>query len=131
MAENEKVIPGKTPDPKAVKSPVIQSQKPKFDWSSLNTLSVVSLASAISGVGSLVAVITGHISLAQLKTSGENGRKLALVGVVLGYVQLASILLFSVLALVAQVAILSNLGNDPQMWFQFEDMRNGMRFNWD
>lgn len=71
--------------------------KPKFDWSSLNTLAVVSLASAVSGIGALIAIITGHISMAQIKTTGENGRTMALVGTVIGYLSIFGWLLFAVI----------------------------------
>ncbi len=60
--------------------------KARFDFNSLNTLSVVSLATAVTGFGALAAVITGHISLSQLKSSKENGRPLALAGLIVGYV---------------------------------------------
>lgn len=61
-------------------------QKDKYDFTKLNTLSVVSLATALTGFGVVAAIITGHISLAQIKRTGQNGRALALSGVVLGYV---------------------------------------------
>jgi hypothetical protein len=61
-------------------------QKDKYDFTKLNTLSVVSLASALTGFGVVAAIITGHISLAQIKKTGQNGRVLALSGVILGYV---------------------------------------------
>ncbi len=60
--------------------------KSKFDFSKLNSLAVVSLASAVSGVGALMAVITGHIALAQIKATGQSGRALAIVGLVFGYI---------------------------------------------
>lgn len=64
-------------------------QKGKYDFTKLNTLAVVSLASAISGIGAIAALITGHISLAQIKRSGQDGRPLAIVGLVLGYATIA------------------------------------------
>ena len=73
-------------------------QKARFDWRSLNTLSVVSLASALTGIGALMAIITGHISLAQIKRSQENGRVLAIVGVVLGYLNILTWIIFTTLA---------------------------------
>ena len=73
-------------------------QKTRFDWRSLNTLSVVSLASALTGIGALMAILTGHISLAQIKRSQENGRVLAIVGVVLGYLNILSWIIFTTLA---------------------------------
>ncbi len=69
----------------------------KFDFNELNTLAVVSLASALSLFGAPAAVITGHVALQQLKTSDQKGRWMALVGVVLGYVGIASAILFAVL----------------------------------
>ena len=60
--------------------------KTHFDFSKLNTLAVVSIATAATGFGAVAAVITGHISLAQLKKTNESGRGLALTGMILGYV---------------------------------------------
>ena len=91
MAENKETGEELTKKPEAV-------QKTKFDFRSLNTLSVVSLASALTGIASLMAIITGHISLAQIKRSGENGRVLAIVGVVLGYLNILSWIIFASLA---------------------------------
>ncbi len=59
--------------------------KKHFDFTSLNTLSVVSLATAVTGFGALASIITGHISLAQLKHSGQSGRALAIAGLAVGY----------------------------------------------
>jgi len=59
--------------------------KAKYDFTNLNTLAVVSLASAVTGFGAAAAVITGHISLAQIKRSNEAGRGLAIAGVAAGY----------------------------------------------
>ena len=64
-----------------------------------NTLAVVSLISSIVGlfiipfIGSIVGVITGHMSLGQIKRTGEGGRGLALAGTITGYVGLALALL--------------------------------------
>lgn len=56
-----------------------------------NVLAIVSLVSAF--FFSLVAVITGHIALSQIKRTGEQGRGLAIAGLVLGYLGiLASII---------------------------------------
>ncbi len=51
-----------------------------------NTLAIVSLVLAF--FVSLGAVICGHIALGQIKKSGENGRGLAIAGLVLGYLGL-------------------------------------------
>lgn len=69
----------------------------KFDYTKLNTLAVVSLASAVSWVGSVAGVITGHIALAQIKRSGEKGRGLAIAGLIVGYLYIAGAILWTVL----------------------------------
>ncbi len=67
-----------------------------------DTLSIVSLVSGILGLtflpflGSIVAVITGHMSLNRLKTSGEQGRGLALGGTITGWVGLGLCMLLAV-----------------------------------
>ncbi|WP_460773987.1 DUF4190 domain-containing protein [Microbacterium sp. GXF7504] len=68
-----------------------------------NTLAIVSLIASLAGVivvafvGQIVGIITGHMALSQIKQRGENGRGLALAGVIIGYVSLA---LYIVLAIV-------------------------------
>ena len=91
MAENKET--GEGPSNK-----VEEVQKTKFDFRSLNTLAVVSLASALTGIGALMAIITGHISLSQIKRSGENGKVLAVVGLVLGYLNILMWIIFITLS---------------------------------
>lgn len=59
--------------------------KRHFDYTSLNTLAVVSLATAVTGFGAIAGIITGHFALAQLKHSGQSGRGLAIAGLAIGY----------------------------------------------
>lgn len=76
-----------------------------------NTLAIVSLVASIAGIvlwgiGSLVGVICGHISLSQIKKTGEQGRGMALAGVIVGYIGLALailgfIIFFIVLGVIA------------------------------
>lgn len=80
----------------AAAAPKAAATKPKFDFTKLNTLAVVSLASAVTGFGAVAAVVTGHISLAQIKRSGQAGRGLAVTGVVLGYAVVALWILSSI-----------------------------------
>jgi len=68
----------------------------KYDYSKLNTLAVVSLATGLTLFGAPAALITGHLALAQLKQSGENGRWMAITGVVLGYVALGITLIAAI-----------------------------------
>lgn len=73
-----------------------------------NTLAIVSLISAIVGfvlipfVPSIVAVITGHMSLGQIKRTGEQGRGLGLAGTIIGWVGVG----LWVLAIIALLAFL-------------------------
>lgn len=58
-----------------------------------NVLAVITLVLALVGV-SIGAVITGHISLSQLGKTGEQGRGIALAGLIIGYVGCAFWVLF-------------------------------------
>ena len=51
-------------------------------------------------VGSILAVIFGHIALSQVRRTGQGGRGLAIAGLVLGYVGLALLLLVIFLVIV-------------------------------
>ncbi len=60
-----------------------------------NNLAIASFVLGLSGVilswfimliPSLLAIVFGHVSLRQMRVSGENGRNLALTGLILGYV---------------------------------------------
>jgi hypothetical protein len=79
--------------PKKSEKPAV---KAKYDFTNLNTLAVVSLASAVTGFGAAAAVITGHVSLAQIKKSGQSGRGLAIAGVAAGYAVIALWILSSI-----------------------------------
>lgn len=67
-----------------------------------NTLAIVALVLAF--FVSLGAVICGHIALAQIKRTGEQGRGLAIAALVLGYIGIA----FGLLALVVYVGIVAS-----------------------
>ena len=69
-------------------------QEPRY-----NVLAIVSLVSAF--FVSLVAVITGHMALGQIKRTGEKGRGLALAGLIVGYVGIVS----GIIAIVALVVM--------------------------
>lgn len=72
-----------------------------------NTLSIVSLIFGILGwsflplVGSLVAIVTGHIARGEIRRAAARpqGDGLAVAGLVLGYVAIVSALLFIMVAL--------------------------------
>jgi len=69
--------------------PVAAEENSKFNFNSLNTLAVVSLATALTSIGAVAAVVTGHIALAQLKTEPKSGRALAIAGLIVGYATIA------------------------------------------
>ncbi len=68
---------------------VAATENTRFNFNSLNTLAVVSLATALTSIGAVAAVITGHIALAQLKTEPKSGRALAIAGLIVGYATIA------------------------------------------
>jgi hypothetical protein len=58
-----------------------------------NVLAIVSLISSLvaalaCGIGSVVAIVCGHVALNQIQRSGEAGRGMAIAGLVLGYLGL-------------------------------------------
>jgi hypothetical protein len=79
-----------------------------------NVLAIVSLVTGIAGLtfvpflGSIAAVVTGHISLHQLKTKQENGRGMAIAGLITGYVGVAFTVLASILLIAFLVMVLQS-----------------------
>lgn len=76
-----------------------------------NVLSIISLVAAIAGflwilpfIGPIAAVVTGHISLGQIKRTGEKGRGMALAGTIVGWVGIGVIVLF-VIGLLVSIGI--------------------------
>lgn len=64
-----------------------------------NVLSIVSLATSILGFA-IVPIILGHISLSQIKRTREQGRVMAIIGLVIGYFTLAVYLVIAVVAVI-------------------------------
>ncbi|MFD1937736.1 MULTISPECIES: DUF4190 domain-containing protein [Nonomuraea] len=67
-----------------------------------NGMAIAALISGIvglvtCGVASIVGAILGHISLGQIKKTGEEGRGMALAGLILSYVGLAGWVIFLVI----------------------------------
>jgi hypothetical protein len=109
---------------------VTDVNRQRFDWRSLNTLAVVSLSTALTSVGAVAAIITGHIALAQIKRSDQNGRKLAITGVTIGYVTIGLWILFGIIAFSLMAFMESgSLGLQPfeQDLFQVQGGLGGMR----
>jgi hypothetical protein len=102
------------------------TEKAGFDFTKLNTLSVVSLATSVTGFGALAGVITGHIALSQIKKSNEGGRPMAIAGLVVGYAFIG----LGIAATVARIFLAAKHGvpyGDDMMGpqFQLDDRMGG------
>jgi hypothetical protein len=75
-----------------------------------NVLAIVSFVSAF--FISLVAIITGHIALGQIKRTGEQGRALAIWGLVLGYLGLLA-------GIIAVVALFGLAAANPAVFNRY------------
>jgi hypothetical protein len=67
-----------------------------------NTLAIVSIIAAF--LLPLIGIITGHISLSQIKKRGERGHGLALAGTIIGYVNLVVSTIVGILIVVGLLA---------------------------
>lgn len=61
-----------------------------------NILAIATFVLGLLGFN-VVAVISGHIALSQIKRRGETGTALAVIGLVLGYLEIVGIILLVVL----------------------------------
>ena len=119
----EQINPEQAPEVAAV-------NRQRFDWRSLNSLAVVSLATALTSIGAVAAIITGHIALAQIKRSDQNGRKLAITGVTIGYVTIGLWVIFGILAVSVRAFVEpGSFGHQPfgQDLFELQRGFGGMR----
>lgn len=78
MSTPENGTPETPAAPAAPAQPVVTQAAPT------NTLAIITIIAAF--VFPLAGIITGHISLKQLKTSGESGHALAKWGLILSYI---------------------------------------------
>lgn len=69
-----------------------------------NVLAIVSLVISILGFN-VIAIILGAIALNQIKKTGENGRGLALAGVIIGAI---SLVIGIILIIVVSVTVAAN-----------------------
>ena len=88
--------PSGGPRPPFVAAPFVTAPK-------TNTLAIVSFVSSFF-IG-LVAIITGHIALGQIRARGELGRGFALAGLIIGYVATAVFAILVVFAIIFASAI--------------------------
>ena len=62
---------------------------------------VASIAgTAVCGIGSIVGIILGYIALNQIKRTGEQGRGMAVAGIIIGYVIVALVVLYIVVVVI-------------------------------
>ncbi|WP_052521480.1 DUF4190 domain-containing protein [Agreia bicolorata] len=68
---------------------------PHYDYPPVRPTNVLGIITLVLGVlgFAIVPVITGHIALAQIKRTGDDGRGITIAGLVLGYVGLAGYVL--------------------------------------
>jgi hypothetical protein len=74
-----------------------------------NVLAIVSLVSAF--FVSLAAIITGHIALSQIKKTGEQGRGLAIAGLIIGYIGLV----VGIIVVIFWIIALTTFANNPEL----------------
>lgn len=76
-----------------------------------NTLAIVSIIASVLNfflipvLGSIVGVITGHMSLRQIRNTGEGGAGLAKAGLIVGYIGLALLVLAIIAIVVFAVSV--------------------------
>ncbi len=102
------------------------TEKAGFDFTKLNTLSVVSLATSVTGFGALAGVITGHIALSQIKKSNEGGRPMAIAGLVVGYAFIGLGIAATVARVVMGAKYGMHFGDDMMGGFGNIEERGGM-----
>ncbi|WP_426517694.1 DUF4190 domain-containing protein [Diaminobutyricibacter sp. McL0618] len=73
-----------------------------------NVLAIIAFVAAF--VVPIAAIVLGHISVSQLRTSGEQGRGLAIAGLIIGYVFTAFTVVFFVLWLVLFFGVMATHG---------------------
>ena len=89
--------PPAAPTPTAVDRPTFVRSSPPTNGLAIASLVVGCLW--IWWIGSLLAVVFGHVALNQIARRGQSGRGLAIAGLALGYIGLAT-MLFAMLAVV-------------------------------
>jgi hypothetical protein len=78
-----------------------------------NTLAIVSLVASLAGlilwgIGFIAGVICGHIALSQIKKTGEQGRGMAVAGLIIGYVGIVLSIIGAIIFFAVFGAFLAN-----------------------
>jgi hypothetical protein len=81
-----------------------------------NTLALVSMILGIAGfftsITALGAIVTGHMALSQIKKRGDEGRGMALTGLILGYVVVA----LTIIGIILLVVLFGALASNPDLY---------------
>ncbi len=72
-----------------------------------NSMAIAALVSSL--VLAPLGIVFGHMALSQIKRSGDDGRGLAIAGLVIGYVTTALLVLFAVIVVVYFVVLIGSL----------------------
>ena len=79
-------------------------QPPKSQTNAILALVLSCVGLATCGVTAIVGVIFGHIAMGKIKRGEEDGRGLALAGVIIGYIVIAGWLLYAAIIIIAIIA---------------------------
>lgn len=101
MSTPENQTPETPAAPAAPAQPVVTQAAPT------NTLAIITLILAF--VFPIAGIITGHIALKQLKTSGESGHALAKWGLILSYIFVGIWVLVMIFAVFVPLLILATV----------------------
>jgi hypothetical protein len=77
---------------------------PKSQTNAILALVLSLVGFATCGVTAIVGVIFGHIAMGKIKRGEEDGRGMALAGVIIGYVVIAGWLLYAAIIIIAIIA---------------------------
>lgn len=77
---------------------------PKSQTNAILALVLSLVGFATCGVTAIVGVIFGHIAMGKIKRGEEDGRGMALAGVIIGYVVIAGWLLYAAIIIIAVIA---------------------------
>ncbi|MGZ3140627.1 DUF4190 domain-containing protein [Lentzea chajnantorensis] len=77
---------------------------PKPQTNAILALVLSCVGIATCGVTSIIGVIFGHIAMGRIKRGEEDGRGLALAGLIVGYLVIAGYLLYFAIVIIAIIA---------------------------
>jgi hypothetical protein len=89
-------------------APLYPAVPPAAPASRTNVLSIVAIIAGF--IAPIAGIITGHLALRQIARTGEEGRVLALTGLIAGYVLTAFSVIFFIVWLTMMLSILTTSG---------------------